>query len=308
MQQIFFVYLLTFANGKVYVGMSRTGAKGLFTGRYRQHTAAAKKGRDTPLYRAWRKYGAPVQSVLATFDTRDSCALAEIDAIKHHDSMNPTRGYNLQPGGQGLHAPVGSAMYELMRVRVWDNPERRRKSSEALKGRPLSEATRSAHAEYMKTDRAKSHMAAVAKRSETRTGNSARMKQRLEDPEYRRWLRENQLGKPNNVSAEGRHRIRVGREAYAASVRGKEDARRGAKIMRANPENLARRQKAHNAYLASDANKAVCLANADKARKGVREVTTGRTFTSQKDAAAAFGVSRPTVNYWVRTGRFEHVK
>lgn len=287
--------------------MSRTDAKGLFTGRYRDHARTAKSGKSLPVYNAWRKYGAPAQSILSTHPDRDECALAEIDAIQAHDSMNPMCGYNLQPGGQGLHAPPGSALYELMRAKVWDNPARRRKSSEALKGRPVSDATRIAHATYIQTDTAKASIAAVARRPETRAANSARMKQRLEAPDYRAWLSANQLGKPKNISAEGRARIVAGRESYAASERGKEGARRGAAIMRANPKNLDKRRKAHAAYLASDANKALCQANAARACKGVREVATGRTFASQKDAAAAFGVSRPTVNYWVRTGRFEHV-
>ena len=135
MKQIFFVYLLTFANGKVYVGMSKTDSRGRTDNRYRQHEWTAKSGKLSPIYNAWRKHGAPVQSITSTHPTREACALAEIDAIQAYDSMNPARGYNLQPGGQGLHAPAGSAVYELMRAKVWHNPERRRKASEALKGK-----------------------------------------------------------------------------------------------------------------------------------------------------------------------------
>ncbi len=307
MDIIFFVYILTFANGKVYVGMSRTDAKGRSANRYRQHALAAKNGKRSPVYNAWRKHGAPVQSILSTHADRNACALAEIDAIQTYDSMNPACGYNIMAGGEGLHAPPGSAAYELMRAKVWNNPAWREKVSVALKGRPVSDATRVAQAAWIQSDEAKARIAAVARHPETRAANSARMKQRLEDPEYRAWLSANQLGKPKNISAEGRARIVAGRESYAASERGKEGARRGAAIMRANPENLDKRRRAHAAYLASGANKALCQANAARACKGVREVATGRTFASQKDAAAAFGVSRPTVNYWVRTGRFEHV-
>jgi hypothetical protein len=307
MAQLFFVYLLTFSNGKVYVGMSRTCAKGLFTTRYRRHTYAANSGKLSPLYNAWRKHGAPIQQVLSVHATRAQCAAAEIDAIQANDGMNPESGYNLQPGGQGLHAPPGSSIYELMRVKVWDNPEWRRKLSAALKGRPVSAETRAAHAEWIQSSEAKALIAEVARRPEVRAGASARMRRRLEDPAYRAWLSTHQEGKPKNISEDGKARIAAGRTAYINSEAGKEGARRGARAMRADPQNEAKRRAAHNAYLHSDANEKHCRAMAANNVKAVTDLATGRSYPSQKAAAEALGVSRPTINYWVRTGKFERV-
>src|ERR1700739_524077 len=114
MEPVYFVYLLTFPNAKVYVGMSKTDAKLRTDNRYKQHAWEARRGKQSPLYNAWRKYGVPPLTLLSTHATRAECALAEIDAIQAHDSMNPEFGYNLQPGGQGMNAPVGSARHELL--------------------------------------------------------------------------------------------------------------------------------------------------------------------------------------------------
>lgn len=284
--------------------MSKTDSKGRCTNRYRQHTRNAKNGTCSPIYNAWRKHGAPTQTIMSAHATRAECALAEIDAIQAFDSLNPVNGYNLMAGGEGLNAPAGSAVHELMRTKVWDNPEWRRKLSEAFKGRPVSPETRAGHATYIQTDEAKAIIAEISRRPETRAAIAIGMRKRLEDPDYRKWLSEHQVGKPKNISAEGRARILAGRAAYIASDEGKRKARLGLELMRAVPANMTKRKQAHAAYLASDANKAHCQANAQRNRKRVRELATGREFESQREVAEAFNVSRPTVNYWVRTGKF----
>ena len=304
MDVVFFVYLLTFANGKVYVGMSRTDAKGGYTNRLKKHTYDART-KDIPIYRAWRKHGAPVQSILSTHTTREACALAEIDAIQTHDSMNPERGYNLQPGGQGLHAPPGSAVYELMRARVWDNPERRRKSSEALKGKPLPDTVLAAHKVWRGSPEAKAQFAEIAKRPERRAKLSAGMKERL-TPEYRQHLSDSQRGKPRYYSEEGRASRKAKWQAFLATDAGKAANRAGMAAMRANPENEAKRKAAAAVYGNSEANKAHCKAMAAKSRKSVKDLTTGQVFESRTAAAKAHGVTGPTVGYWIKQGRFSY--
>lgn len=306
MDVVHFVYLLTFANGKVYVGMSRTDARGGLSNRYKQHGHAARSGKLSPIYNAWRKHGAPVQTILSTHETRDDAALAEIDAIQARDSMNSACGYNLMPGGQGMHAPPGSAVYDLMRVKVWNNPERRRKSSEALKGKPVSDETRAAHEVWRKTPEAKAQFSEIAKRPERRAKLSAIMNRRLETG-YREYLSEVQVGKPRNHSAEGKARIAAGRRAWLDSAEGKAASRRGLDTMRANPMHEAKRKAALTAYVTSDDNRAHCRAMGAAARKPVKDTSTGLVYESQRAAAKAFGVSGPTVGYWVKQGRFVYV-
>lgn len=303
----FFVYLLTFANGKVYVGMSRTDKQGGTQKRYREHAVAARGGKTNPVYRAWRKHGEPEQTIISWHVTREECAQAEIDAIKAHDSLEGANGYNLMAGGEGLNAPPGSAMHELMRERVWNNPELRQRTSARLKGKPVSDECRAAHAEYINTPEAKARIAEVAKRPETRAANSAAMKRRLEDPEYRRTLSENQKGKPKNTSPEGRARQEAGRRAYFASERGKANSRRGAMMMRAKPENEAKWRAAHKMFLHSPENVEHCRAIAARNRKPIRVVATGQIYESRDALAAELGVQAPVINYWIKKGRYEYV-
>lgn len=306
MNQIFFVYLLSFANGKAYVGMSRTDARGGFHNRYKKHTYVAKTGKNSPIYNAWRKHGAPAQTILSTHTTRDECALAEIDAIQAHDSMNPSRGYNLQPGGQGMHAPVGSAVYELMRAKVWDNPERRRKSSEALKGKAPPEATQAAQRAWITSDAARSAFEAMKARPEVRAKLSAINKARA-TPEWCAEVSARQRGKPKNISPEGKARTAAAHRAWLDSDEGRAGTAAGMRAMRANPANEAKRKAAAGAYAKSDTNKAHCLAMAAKVSKPVKDLATGEVYESRMAAARALSVTGPTIGYWVKKGKFAYI-
>lgn len=306
MEQIFFVYLLTFANGKVYVGMSRTDAKGGYTNRLKQHTSAARKGKQLPIYNAWRKHGAPVQSILSTHATRDECALAEINAIEAHDSMNPAKGYNLMSGGQGMHAEPGSAIYELLRAKVWNNPERRRKSSDALKGKPLPQSVRDAHKEWRESPEGRAKTAELTKRPEVRAKMSAAMTRRLANG-YAQYLSDVQKGEPRDMTQEHLDALDAGRRAYGASEHGKQRARETLAANRADPVFEAKRRAAAAVYSNSDENRAHCLAMSAKSRRPVKDLSTGVVYESRTAAAAAFGVSGPTVGYWVQKGKFEYI-
>jgi len=307
MEQIHFVYLLTFANGKVYVGMSKTNARGLTTDRYRRHAYDANTGKDSPIYNAWRKHGAPVRTILSTHTTRDEAALAEIGAIQAHDSMSPARGYNLQPGGQGLHAPVGSAVYELMRAKVWNNPERRRKSSEALKGKPLPESVQAAHAVWRVTPEAKAQFAEIAKRPERNAKVAASTRAR-HDAGFYAPMHVAQRGRGDIRTSEGHARNAAKRKAFLATPEGKAASRKGMNNMRANPENEAKRLAGLSTFLHSDSNRAHCEAMAAKSRKPVKDLATGHVYDSRQAAARAFGVTGPTVGHWVKQGKFAYIE
>lgn len=286
--------------------MSKTDLRGRYDNRYRQHANVVKRGRHSPLYNAWRKHGAPPQTILSTHGTREACALAEIAAIQQYDSMNPERGYNLQPGGQGLHAPPGSAVYELMRAKVWNNPAVRRKLSEAFKDKPLSENTREAHRIWRESPEGKVSAAETSRSPEARSKLSASMQKRLANG-YREYLSDVQKGVPRTLSPEGRARGSAARKAWLATEEGKATARKGAQAMRANPENEAKRKAAAAVHANSEANKSHCLAMSAAASKPVKDLATGVTYPSCSAAARALGVSAPTIGYWVKKGKFEYV-
>lgn len=54
-ETVFFVYRLTFSNGKVYIGMSKTCPKKGYTRRYAQHGSAAVKGKTGLIYDSQRE-------------------------------------------------------------------------------------------------------------------------------------------------------------------------------------------------------------------------------------------------------------
>lgn len=305
MVTIFFVYLLTFANGKVYVGMSRTDKKGSFTGRYREHKRVAKTGKDMPVYRAWRAHGDPQMSILSTHETRAECAQAEIDQIQAFDCMNKTKGYNLMPGGEGMHAPPGSAVYALMRAKVWDNPVTRKKLSDAFKGKPLSEATRAAHAKWRQTPEAKAFIADVSRRPEVRAKSSERMRKRLDDG-LRQYLSDVQKGRPKNISPEGKAAASAKRKAWAATPEGRAAILKGAETLR-DPAVMAKRKTGHATYLKSEVNAELCRANSAKARRPVKDERTGYVYDSIRAASLALGVKAPSIHFHIKKGRFTYV-
>jgi group I intron endonuclease len=89
------LYKLDFANGKSYIGITTRSAEERFQG----HRARCRstKGGDTAMYRAWRKHGEPVLTVLAVVE---DCDLAETEmrAIKVFNTLAPN-GYNVTEGG-----------------------------------------------------------------------------------------------------------------------------------------------------------------------------------------------------------------
>lgn len=104
---------------KAYIGISSKGA----VRRLQQHIGSKK---DYPIVQAIRKYGAEnvILEVLGDYDDFDSLYLAEQEAIKQYGTKSPN-GYNLTDGGKGVYGLPASK-------------ERKRKISEANKGRKLS--------------------------------------------------------------------------------------------------------------------------------------------------------------------------
>ncbi|ENN86066.1 hypothetical protein RHSP_32000 [Rhizobium freirei PRF 81] len=303
----YFVYLLTFSNGKVYVGMSKTHQHRVFSRRYQEHRKAAKAGNKSPVYSAWRKYGDPQQEVLSLYATRESCALAEIEAILTYNSTDLSKGYNLMAGGEGLNAPPGSSMYELMEEKVWKNAERCRKISESLKGRPPSSETIDGYKAWRKTDTANAIMREkVWDSPEWRKKLSDRTREQMANGGAEH-LRQIKTGRPDHLSPETRAIVTAKQREFSNSPKGKEYARQGYEAMCANPENVANALKRLEMWRNSDVNADHCrkmasLAAAACSRK-VRHIKDDIEFASQREMAVHYGVSDAAVSRWIKNGK-----
>ncbi len=121
------MYKISFPNNlssKEYIGISSKGAKR----RFAEHCCSKK---NYPIVLAIKKYGREnaILEVLGEFDNYDDMYKAEQEAIIKHGTKHPN-GYNLTDGGKGAYGCKATE-------------ERKRKISEANKGRKLSiEASR----------------------------------------------------------------------------------------------------------------------------------------------------------------------
>lgn len=306
---IFFVYRLTFSNGKVYIGMSKTDAKGLCTKRFREHERSARSGSKNPVHFAWRKHGAPTQTILSRHATREECAAAEMAAIQSHKALNPAVGYNLAAGGEGLNAPSGSRIHALMREKVWGNPERCAKISAALKGRPVCAESLEGFKAWIASPHGREQRRQIARdmwsNPEHRATISERTKLQM-TPEARAHLSHKHAGRDDPRTPEGKSAAIKAQIAFANSPAGKEACRKGHAAMWANPENRAKVKAGTDQWRASDRNKAQCKEMAKRAAaicaRRVRDVATGIEYESQRAMAQALGVSDSAISYRVKAG------
>jgi len=118
----FFIYRITNQlNGKVYIGQSRDPI-----GRWRSHIRAGMNKRGLhwayAIQSAIRKYGAANFrfEILGSYNSTYEVDQAEVLAICEHDSMNPTKGYNLSRGGGGVtHAHRRTRRFTFEECRQW---------------------------------------------------------------------------------------------------------------------------------------------------------------------------------------------
>jgi len=307
---VHFVYCLSFSNGKVYIGMSRTDKRGLFTLRYNNHAKAANLGKDLPIYHAWRKYGAPTQSILSTHKTREECALSEIEFITKYDSINRNKGYNLCGGGEGLNIAPNSAMYELMRIKVWNNVERRKKCSEALKGRRPSQATIDASNQWKSSESGKEVFRKAWQNNERKEKASNRTRKQMAEGGSDH-LKRIMVGRGEVRSEAGKEAQRTKMTALMNSEEGKKIAQKGYAAMAGNPENLKKWKEGTDRWRATEANKKNCRRmsqlSAQKSKRKVMLVSTGQKFESQTAMAEALNVSCACVSLWVKSGKVERI-
>lgn len=118
------IYKITnLVNGKVYIGKTM---KNQLRTRFREHIAEARRGNKSYLKQALRKYGFDKFSIepICEVADRDELSKKEIELIKLYDSMNPEKGYNLTPGGEGAAYWTGkkrSPESSVKRVATWRN-------------------------------------------------------------------------------------------------------------------------------------------------------------------------------------------
>jgi predicted GIY-YIG superfamily endonuclease len=97
------IYLLTFSNGKRYVGATMVGARK----RYAGHKGAVAAGAVTPVCSAWRTHGEPDLSIICVVENV-SLIDAEEKAIKKFNTLWP-RGYNRAAKSNAVGVEVSAA-------------------------------------------------------------------------------------------------------------------------------------------------------------------------------------------------------
>ena len=140
-----YLYKLDFASGKSYVGITYQKRLEL---RIRTHRCCAASGDKLPVYRAWRKHGEPIVTVLAIAGG-DHLLLLEKRAVEVYGTFGKG-GYNASPGGDlvPVMTPEIRAKIAAAAVGRVYSVETRAKMSARGKGRPKSAETRAKIAEW----------------------------------------------------------------------------------------------------------------------------------------------------------------
>lgn len=309
----FFVYLLVFSDDRVYVGMSRTDGEGQYTNRLRAHRTAARTGKLNPVYAAWREIGEPVQMVVSEHDDRFSAARAEIDLIAALDATNPEFGFNVALGGQGIHAPKGSAIHRAMQKKVWGNAERNAKLSAALKGRPMSTAALAGFQDWFENG-GREHRSASARAQYDQPGAreaaAERTRQQMTE-EARARLSQKLKGRPDPRSDKGKENAARLQRAYLDTPEGRANCLKGHEVSSQNPDNVAKRDANLATWRASEENRRNCqriaALSAQACRRGVEDLKTGVVYASQREMAQALGISDGAVSLRVKKGTAKRI-
>src|SRR5579864_1129730 len=182
-----YIYLLTFGNGKKYVGQSVN-----FENRFSEHKRCHKHG-TTKLYKGWRKHGLVSSEIVFVCRIRYLDEF-EIRFIAEYDSQKS--GYNTTAGGDEnlQNSPEGRASYKAAVEKYWADPNNRAAHMERLKAQwadPERRAARSksskakwADPEYRaaQSEKAKAQWAYPEFRTAVSEAAKAELKKRWEDP------------------------------------------------------------------------------------------------------------------------------
>lgn len=121
------LYLLTFPNGKSYVGIAKRPNV-----RFQQHRKAAENGSTFALSNAWRKHGEPILTIVAKVADYEMAYATEMALIDLIGTLAP-KGYNMTRGGDGFNlAPeIVAAMGRRRSQRYWEDEEYRARMQDA---------------------------------------------------------------------------------------------------------------------------------------------------------------------------------
>lgn len=186
MQQTYFVYKLTnTTNGKFYIGASVNPANRLY-----QHRSDARRGSETYLHKAMRKYGVDgfTMEIIHESQSEQDMFDAEIRLIQEHRSNERGIGYNLSAGGEGKSMPQSEDTKKLLSevvTKAWAS-----KSSEEMDA--FREKMRDVGADISAETRQKRSDAAKAQHSDTakKSTHKAAASKANQDPEKRRLIAE----------------------------------------------------------------------------------------------------------------------
>jgi len=136
------VYMHVCPNGKVYIGITMQMVE-----RRWQKGKGYAYGNNPFFYNAIKKYGWENIKHIILFKNmnKKQAELKEVELIKKYKSSNRNFGYNLNKGGNscGKHSVEYKKKMSKIQKEIWKNDiERRRKQSERMKNRTLSDSTK----------------------------------------------------------------------------------------------------------------------------------------------------------------------
>lgn len=159
-------------NQKSYIGQSKKNTPSL---RWNRHLRDAEKGSKCAIHQAIRKYGKDIfeVSVLCFCETQEELNKKEDDFITEYNSMIYDNGYNMVRGGKG-RAPNFN-----------HKEEHKRKMSDFMKGRKLSEDTKQKLSDARKgtknnwSEETRERVAEASRKRATGVKHSEKIKQKI---------------------------------------------------------------------------------------------------------------------------------
>lgn len=206
------VYLLTFTNGKSYVGITSNLRR-----RIRDHRKNAENGKTYALSNAWRKHGEPLVKQLFEVDSYETAFWLEQLMVVGHGTKAPN-GYNMTDGGDGIRGITPEKLLEMGRQRsrrYWEDDEYRAKMQDAQRrGAAKGAVTRKA---WYQTPEGRASIEARTQNLEWRDAVAASNRTRVAMPEQRA-LRKKATTE-NWEKPEYREKVNAAREAKQAELR-----------------------------------------------------------------------------------------
>lgn len=277
------VYLLTFPNGKSYVGIASNPQR-----RYRQHELSAENGKRYAISNAWRKHGKPTMRIMATAESYEMAYVLEQLYVLGHNSKAPN-GYNMTDGGEAIAGLAEEILAERGRKqskRYWEDEEYRAKMQDAQRrGAAKGAITRRA---WYQTPEGRASIDARTSNPKWRAVIAEKNQARAQEPQFRELNRQNT--KRRWADPEQREKMNAAREAAQAELRAnnpewvKTRAEKMAAAMRAkwqDPEFLAK-MKARKPPVLSPESRKQAVAKRLETMKGRHSESVQKSWATRK--------------------------